>query len=841
MKSWLKKTVSLGRKKKEGSDQLVAPTPERGLLEEGNDLSSAISPMRLDLDKANASKSSNEKSGGRQEVVKKKSDGASRSRGKSSKNAKQRPESSSHRRQRQQTSSSSGAQWQSKGAQQSSYQKASSHDIGMAASALQVQKFHVGDTNQAGAESSTSKQVSNIPSTAGQRSALSSSQNAPSYLTSSLQSTSNSIVQFESDAEFARRVAEEERAYYSSIQTTGMAASGEHGLNSSQPPDIHLARALADSQYAARQADALSKTRESVYEAAVSRAMEESIATVDYDNLLRDIKMWTIDLSAASDDVVSALSMVSKRRKELASKLDKALEKGDTHRVAKMLWEEQKLPEIQSRIENLQENMVPIAIAVSDLESLREKVMSVKPPISESHKERDGIIETLFKSLRNMKLDWSNPGATEGYDIQTSEDCKDSSDLRELIASLVDDARRIPRIPEKVMGEAQAMVRDIFAEYEESVDLDESAEKSDSQNKLCSHDEEHGAPSECKTEISSTPTEMQQLVKRNISSSADVADAPLRNSSNRSELEKMKSADASVAKVKPRATTVPQPFNLSKPREKRNSVKAVSKSEWPIRRVPAFFTLHHEILTDGGVVNQTVDWESREYVVELASSQYHTIPAPVNVDEFYSEDTCELVDYVKKHARSFGDQPLAANIPSSSKHEEKWYAMCEVAGAIEILESASEQFLTWNVDGSENITESCHALKALVTQTLSIIADTAYAHDTLRLTMKKHKLPWNEKLISQVRWDAQHAAFVIMRAALDCADEAERKRGAFKRQKNVLKPLGQAVIATFSVHQLSGGFGGEAAQICDELVDLTVHYARLLDPKWFRGTKVVRS
>ncbi|KAI8101286.1 hypothetical protein M9435_001394 [Picochlorum sp. BPE23] len=837
MKSWLKKTVSLGRKKKEGSE-LVAPTPERGLLGENNDLSSAISPVRLDLDKADGSKSSKEKSDGREEVVKK-PDGANRSR-QASKNAKQRPESSSHRRQRHQISSSSGAQRQSKGAQQSSYHKASSHDINMAASALQGQKFHVNDTSQKGAESSVGKQISN---TAGQRSALSSSQNAPSYLTSSLQSTSNSVVQFESDAELARRVAEEERAYYSSIQTSvAHATAGQHGLNSSQPPDIHLARALADSQYAARQADALSKTRESVYEAAVSKAMEESIATVDYDNLLRDIKMWTIDLSAASDDVVSALSMVSKRRKELGSKLDKALEKGDTHRVAKMLWEEEKLPEIQDRIENLQENMVPIAIAVSDLESLREKVMSANPPIGESQKDRDEIIENLFRSLRNMKLDWSNPRATEEYEIQTSEDCNDSSDLRELIASLVDDARRIPRIPDKVLGEAEAMVRDIFAEYEASVDLDESVEKSDSQNRVCSLDEEaHGAPSECKTEISSTPTEMQQLVKRNISSSAEVSEAPLRNSSNRNELEKMKNTNASVAKVKPRAATVPQPFNLSKSREKRNNAKAASKTEWPIRRVPAFFTLHHEILTDRGIVNQTVDWESREYVVESASSQYHTIPAPVNVDEFYSEDTYELVDYVKKHARSFGDQPLAANIPSSSKHEEKWYAMCEVAGAIETLESASEQFLTWSVDSSENITESCHALKALVTQTLSIIADTAYAHDTLRLTMKKHKLPWNEKLISQVRWDAQHAAFVIMRAALDCADEAERKRGAFKRQKNVLKPLGQAVIATFSVHQLSGGFGGEAAQICDELVDLTVHYARLLDPKWFRGTKVVRS
>jgi hypothetical protein len=267
----------------------------------------------------------------------------------------------------------------------------------------------------------------------------------------------------------------------------------------------------------------------------------------------------------------------------------------------------------------------------------------------------------------------------------------------------------------------------------------------------------------------------------------------------------------------------------------------------PIRRVPAFFSLTHELLTDTGIVSQSVDWHSKEYLIESFASKYHTIPAPVNVDEFYSEDVHELLSYVKKHARSFGEQPKSANIPSSSKHEEKWYTMVEVAGAVEGLLSACETFLTWKIPNadsqSEAISESCHSLKRLVNQTLSIIADTAYAHDTLRVAIKRHKLPWDENLISQVRWDAQHAASIVMQAAIDCAEDQERKRG-FKRsttQKNVLKPLGQAVIATFAVHQLSGGFGGEAALICDQLVELCVHYARQLDPKWFRGTKVVKS
>lgn len=67
-----------------------------------------------------------------------------------------------------------------------------------------------------------------------------------------------------------------------------------------------------------------------------------------------------------------------------------------------------------------------------------------------------------------------------------------------------------------------------------------------------------------------------------------------------------------------------------------------------------------------------------------------------------------------------------------------------------------------------------------------------------------------------------------------------RKLGTLKRQKNELRPLGHALVSSFSVHQLSGGFGGEAAELCDDLLDRTVHCARQLDPKWFRGTKVVK-
>ena len=815
MKSWLKKTVSLGRKSNYDAVPSTAPTPERGLLGSNETLSSEATPVRLDMERAGGTQGD-----GKQHVS------ASRT------TSQRRHHSQGH-------GGGSGAGM----VRQKS--KASSHDLDMAVSAMQENDGgSVRDTNNKSAPTSMSSHQSHSSVTAGQRSAT--------YSSTAVSS------QHPDDATVARMVAEEERAYYATLQRA-MAASMEQQqqqqqqsvnggpamttMDSSRLPDMNLAIALAESQFAARQADELVKARESVFEAAVSKAMEESISSADYDHLLRDIKMWTIDLDAASDDVVTALNMISKRRRELAAKLEKALEKGDTQRVAKMLWEEEKLPDIQLRIEELQDNMVPIGLAASDLQALRKRIMETYPPIVESQKARDAIIEELFRALKNLKLKWSNPGSSSDYSIQTSEDCQDSSELRDLIVSLVEDAKRIPKVPDKVMKEAKVMVHTAFAEQQASVDA-----KSDLSDVYSGRvdSESTRAPSECKTEVSSTPTEMQHLVKSsNVDSSVDVpSDIHVRSSSNEVEIKKMKSLelkDKRKPKARPSLATVPQPFNLSQNRPQRSSTSSKQKSDLPIRRVPAFFTLHHEILSDRGVVNQTVDWQGREYSIESFASQYLTVPAPVNVDEFYSEDVHELVDYVKKHAKSFGKQLKSANIPSSSVHEEKWYTMCEVAGAVEGLEAASERFLTWNVPDTESITESCHSLKAIVSQTLSIIADTAYAHDSLRVAIKKHKLPWKESLISQVRWDAQHAAFVIMRAAIDCAEEAERKRGAFKRQKNVLKPLGQAVIATFSVHQFSGGFGGEAAEICDQLVELTVHYARQLDPKWFRGTKVVRS
>jgi hypothetical protein len=50
-------------------------------------------------------------------------------------------------------------------------------------------------------------------------------------------------------------------------------------------------------------------------QAAISQALEESMVTVNYDDLLRDIQLWIYDLEGASGDVNKALEVGGRVRR----------------------------------------------------------------------------------------------------------------------------------------------------------------------------------------------------------------------------------------------------------------------------------------------------------------------------------------------------------------------------------------------------------------------------------------------------------------------------------------------------------------------------------------------
>eukprot|EP00890_Picochlorum_soloecismus_P006496 jgi/Picsp_1/6848/NSC_04185-R1_hypothetical protein CHLNCDRAFT_57951 [Chlorella variabilis] len=638
------------------------------------------------------------------------------------------------------------------------------------------------------------------------------------------------------DYAVAYRIAEEER-HLAAMRGTQLHPPNQY---SQQIPDMLLASELAESQFSARQAQEISKTQDAVFEAAISKAMEVSLETVSHDNLLREIKLWTIDLAGASDEVMSALEMISKRRKEASAKLERAIEKNDSNRVAKILWETEQLPLVELKMQQLLDNMVPVGVAASDLQALREQIMEVSPPVEEAEARKEQIIDQMFQALKSLKLSVI-PGPSTGH--PESDDFVDSADLREFVSALVDNAKRIPRVPVEMVKEANEMIheshpcrkgkevkgsRQVVDLGSHTIALSASREETSDETRT---------PSEARTEISSTLTEKEVLLKANQNNSLSFYDASLRGSSNVESIRKIgEKARPATREKTSKKPTQPEPFNLSKSRPTWQPNTKKKMEETPIRRVPAFFTLNHEFTTDQGIVGQTVGWENREYPMFSMFEGVDIPAAPNDTEDFSTQNIDELIDYVQKHR-----QDAHISSPGSSFVQDKWSTMCDAANAATCFKTASESFLTWGLKDGEDIIECCHRLKCLVSQVLEVLGTVAYPHDNLRVSMKKYNLPWDEKLINQVRWDAQHAAAVVMREALAWSDDQGRKLGTLRRQKNELRPLGHALVSSFSVHQLSGGFGGEAAELCDDLLDRTVHCARQLDPKWFRGTKVVKS
>lgn len=57
----------------------------------------------------------------------------------------------------------------------------------------------------------------------------------------------------------------------------------------------------------------------------------------------------------------------------------------------------------------------------------------------------------------------------------------------------------------------------------------------------------------------------------------------------------------------------------------------------------------------------------------------------------------------------------------------------------------------------------------------------------------------------------------------------------------VLAPLANTAVGVFRVHQFAGGLNQDCAAAFDALYAITTHYARMVDPKWFRDTRVVAS
>lgn len=278
--------------------------------------------------------------------------------------------------------------------------------------------------------------------------------------------------------------------------------------------------------------------------------------------------------------------------------------------------------------------------------------------------------------------------------------------------------------------------------------------------------------------------------------------------------------------------TTPVPFNLSSSRWKAKGPAGAPQPVDALRRVPGLISMHNELRKGSGVVREAVGWEDdAPYRPVMGEGMRLMGPHEASVDVFTSIE--DMVSYVREH-----DGFPEVN-PSRFERKNRWSVMCSASGLYYALTNAIEGLSKWEVGSDASPVAECHKLVNYIARVATLVGEVKHEHDPLRQALAKHELPWDGELASKARWAAQHAAWVVMSHAIECSEGAERVKGAWSRQA-VLSPLGHGVMAGFAVHQLAGGFSIQAATACDHLLERLVHYARLIDPKWFRGHKVVK-
>jgi len=581
--------------------------------------------------------------------------------------------------------------------------------------------------------------------------------------------------------------------------------------------DVEIAAALAESEFSARQADEFARTSEAVYQAAVSKALEVSLKTVSYDDVLRDIKLWSIDLSAATDDVHTALDKVVRRQDEIAAKLEHAIMSGEERRINKYSWTIEQLPVAESRLRDLGQRLAPVGVAVMRLEDLREDVIATSPPLDEAESKRDEIIGKLFRDMGAAGLRPPSRGSDEAGPSNSSA-AQTPMEIRDLVASLIEDAQKLPKMPRRRSDASLQSSSTVdtaagqTAHGEEDTGGNSLSFASPPTAPLAPVSPVSGIPdlisfpltpeAPCVPLASSSdlmddavvlvselplPDTSHELQEAEVAGalslpqSSDVVEEESRRSSAPSTAGSDRSS-GTAGSCTPAAsgrrrgsTTTPVPFQLSASRQRPSrSIGAAPATAEPIHRIAAFVSLHYELVKDTGVVSQAVSWkESAKDATTRFESDARLPPSPSNVIAFTAQSPPHLVEYVKAQGgMSTNSLPLRFNATN------KWSVMCAAAVAIDSLTIATQELSAWEVTeaagGKDSAGIECRRLWEYMIKVAVHAGTVTHAHDPLRLAIVKHGLPWDEETIPRLRWAAQHAAAGVMKLALACAEDAER-------------------------------------------------------------------
>lgn len=734
-------------------------------------------------------------------------------------------------------------------------------------------------------------------------------------------------------------------------QTSASGPSLTFGRGRIANEDLAAASALADSRFAAQQASELARANQEAYDAEISLVLEASVKTACYDDILRDIKLWSIDLAAATDDLAMALADIVRRRDEISSKLVKALDNRDEKRIRKLTWLAEQLPVAEARLRDLAEKVTPVGLAVAELEDLRETVIERSPDIEDIERQRDKIIAKLFNDMSDAGLHLPST-SNRGHEKSKMAPQSNPAIVRNLVADLIDDAQRLPKLPRKrATSSASGISLETNKSQEDpesSVDgpltgsvsvkdhkeassarrgsktrlnqsNDETAQSDNSpqwtqlqNDRMALDGVENGRDSmekyrgeekprdekrpsnsatlsisdgrsksletreigfenhEKKAENGESTPATSKLVSDTLAAASTSATiqtpVPHASPSTRkddgdstedtesdigdylSKLDvKMNDGIASSAEARNPALrflrgTPPQKSpSQSSPAGRGSGTK--TRSETPgsgtttIRRIPALVTLYNEIMKDTGIVSHAVGWRTESRKVSTRAppcldAAWTKESVPTSASDFVPGNPMELVEFVRSHVK------LPEMVCTVSVSADRWTTMCAAAKAYHSLSNAAITLSTWKIQDEAQLQMECYKLVDYLNDLSPKVSIVSNYHTNLRTAMDRHRLPWDEGILLRVRAAAQAAVEEIMKSALSCARELSKQ---MKHRVSILQPLGHAVISAFKVHQFAGGFNGDAVMLCEDLMEQTLHYARGIDPKWFRGHKVVTA
>eukprot|EP00887_Chlorella_sp_A99_P002670 scaffold6.g2670.t1 len=644
-------------------------------------------------------------------------------------------------------------------------------------------------------------------------------------------------------------------------------------------PEPAVAAALVEPELVAAQQEELERMQGEAEQAAVDKAVEESFVTVDYDNLLRDIRLWILDLVGAAEDVAGARAAAAAARAEheaeaAAAAADPA---ADPERLHLLAWLSEQLPGAEARLEGVAAHVAPVLEAVEGLRDLVGFIERERPTREEAEGVRDAILAELFEDLGRQGLDPHHPLGAYGREAGPSAGSGNhAGEMRGRVQQLIEEARRIPPPPPMP-----------------------------------------APPPPPEPEPEPEPVAAAALA------AAIAADVPESEPEPEPEPEPTPPPALAPPAVAPPPATPPQPparlqreppkFNVPKlsarPARRKREAARPAKDD-VIKRQPTAVTFYSE-LSEGGIVADVVGWTrfgapgsraggnvySRGDRITAKAAATPKGPPPAaglasgggadsggactpgtagRTDRLAAASPREAVEEEEAEAAAAADGELAATLPARAAQvrafqpailsdcaefvaelksrggaapatahtaagwpRERWATLADAAGVHDRLVEMIATLQSWQADAAAGPVAEAYRLADYIDEVSSETSRVMYAHDFLRQRMVKHGVPWDPSLLVDVRWAAQHAAASLMSLALEATDEASKVKRAWQTQV-VLQPLGCAAMGAFKVHQFCGGFNLQCTALWQVLYERADHWGRSIDPKWLRSTKIAK-